>query len=176
MWKKLREIQSTITAKLSQTIENINTALIPIVKVGTFISAFYSVYMAICLLGTYVFDWSVEWLTDYRGSGYVVVSLMGASMITLIISGGIIEAIRIFGKALDFSLYATELKSGYYSGFEMFLHSAFSLFILFISLGVAVIVILFLPIIPILMHKYKKKEEQKAKKDDDERFVVKEVR
>lgn len=173
MIKKLFELEAAITAKLSPIIEKLKITLAPVMKIATYITAFYSAYMAIFLLGHYIFKWNVLWMIQFPGSLYVIMSLLVISFATLIISGGYIEALKILAGAGKFAF-------GFIGkGSESLLGMAFDFIVLFASLMFALIIAICVPIVPILIHKfrnYEEKEAQEAERQrEEDRNVVKEI-
>lgn len=171
--KKLHEFEAAILTKLNPVIKKLDISLAPVVKIATYLTAFYSVYMAIFLLGHYIFKWNVLWMIRFPGSLYVIMSLLAISFAMLIISGGFIEAWKILVCVMD-------LASGFIDrGSESTLGIIFELIVLFASMLFAVLIAICVPIIPILIHKFRNFEEKKAQEAERQRKegrnVVKEI-
>ncbi len=142
-------------------IAKVKAAIAPVVKVGIVISAIYSVYMVIVFIGGKVLGYSVEWLTDYPYSGYVMLVLMAISMITLVLSGGIIEAFRLLAYAFTTAFEWMSLGDDPYDyrdeipWIEALAKLVLGIIGFMIPLVFAMFIILCVPIGPILVHKLK---------------------
>jgi hypothetical protein len=137
-------------AAIEQLVQKVHGHLGPALTVGKFIAAIYSVYAVTVLVGCGILGHPMRLLTEYPGADLVMEILAMISIITLVLSGSIIEALRILLYGLECGASLADFSFGSLVGLAI----AAVLFV--IPLLIAGLVILCAPIVPILMHWYRK--------------------
>lgn len=150
MITKVKNGISRLISAAEQLAQKVGVYMGPALKVGKIIAAVYSVYAVTVLIGCGILGHPMRWLTEYPGADLVMEILAMISIFTLVLSGSIIEALRILLYGLEIGASLASFPFGSLVGLAI----AAVLFV--IPLMIAVLVIICAPIIPILMHWYRK--------------------
>ena len=150
MFEKVKGAIVRLIEKANQLAAKCRSNLGPALKAGKIIAAIYSVYAVTVLIGCGILGYPMRWLTEYPGADLVMEILAMISIITLILSGSIVEALQILLYGLECGAALASCPFGSLVGLAI----AAVLFV--VPLLIAVLVILCAPIIPILMHWYRK--------------------
>lgn len=148
MLTKMKEGIHRLITFLEQIAGKAREKLGPALKIGTIITAVYSVYATTVLIGCGFIGYELNWLTEYPGADLVMEIMLIISLATLVLSGSIVEALAILLWGLNAGISLASISFGSLIGLVI----ALILFIL--PLMLAGLVILCAPIIPILMHRY----------------------
>ena len=136
-------------AVIEQLEQKVHGHLGPALTVGTIIAAIYSVYAVTVLVGCGILGHPMRWLMEYPGADIVMEILAIISVLTLLLSGSIVEALRILLRGLKIGTSLASVPSGSLIGLVISI-------VLFIApLLIAVLVIICTPIIPILIHQHR---------------------
>ena len=136
-------------AVIEQLEQKVRRHLGPALTVGKIIAAIYSVYAVIVLVGCGILGHPMRLLTEYPGADIVMEILAMISILTLVLSGSIVEAFRILLYALECGASLAGFPFGSMIGLVISI-------VLFIApLLIAVLVIICTPIIPILIHQHR---------------------
>ena len=103
MFKKLGDRILDLIVILERWVSRIQELLTPIIKIGTIISVFYSILAIIILFQKKMPEALIQGIRNFPYNGEIMVALMVISFATLVLSGGIIEVLRLFGFATEFS-------------------------------------------------------------------------
>ena len=136
-------------AVIEQLEQKVHGHLGPALTVGTIIAAIYSGYAAIVLVGCGILGHPMRWLTGYPGADLIMEILAMVSILTLVLSGSIVEALRILLHGLKIGTSLASFPSGSLIGFSV------AIVLFMIPLLIAILVILCVPIIPILIHQHR---------------------
>ena len=150
MITKLKNSISRLISAAEKLAQKANAYMGPALKVGKIIAAIYSVYAVTVMIGCGILGYPMKWLTEYPGADLVMEILAIISLLTLVLSGSIVEAFQILLYGLECGAALASAPSGSLIGF------AISAVLFVIPLMIAVLVIIGAPIIPILMHWYRK--------------------
>ena len=149
MFTQLNDGIRRFIAAIEQLEQKVHGHLGPALTVGTIIAAIYSGYAAIVLVGCGILGHPMRWLTGYPGADLIMEILAMVSILTLVLSGSIVEALRILLRGLKIGTSLASFPSGSLIGFSVAI-------VLFIApLLIAVLVIICTPIIPILIHQHR---------------------
>lgn len=146
MFTQLNDGIRRFIAAIEQLEQKVRRHLGPALTVGKIIAAIYSVYAVTVLVGCGILGHPMHWLTEYAGADLVIEILAIISILTLLLSGSIIEALRILLHGLKIGTSLASCPSGSLIGL------AISIVLFIIPLLIAILVILCVPIIPILIH------------------------
>lgn len=150
MITKVKKCISRLISAAEQLAQKVGVYMGPALKVGKIIAAAYSVYAVTVLIGCGILGHPMRWLMEYPGADLVMEILAMISIFTLVLSGSIIEALRIL-------LYGLEIGASLASfPFGSLVGLAIAAILFVVPLMIAVLVIISAPIIPILMHWYRK--------------------
>lgn len=133
-------------AAIEQLEQKTHRYLGPSLTVGKIIAAIYSVYSVTVLVSCGILGYPIRWMTEYPGADLVIEILAMLSIITLVLSGSIVEALRILLHGLKIGASLASIPSSSLVGL------AIAAVLCVIPLLIAVLVILCAPIIPILVH------------------------
>lgn len=136
-------------AVIEQLEQKVHGHLGPALTVGTIIAAIYSVYAVTVLVGCGILGHPMRWLMEYPGADIVMEILAIISVLTLLLSGSIVEALRILLRGLKIGTSLASVPSGSLIGLVI------SIVLFMIPLLIAILVILCVPIIPILIHQHR---------------------
>lgn len=103
MFKKLGDTILNLIVILERWICRIQELLTPVIKIGTVISAIYSVLAIILLFHKKMPPALIQGIRDLPYNQEILTALVVISFATLVLSGGIIEALRLFGFAAELS-------------------------------------------------------------------------
>ena len=146
MFTQLNDGIRRFIAAIEQLEQKVRRHLGPALTVGKIIAAIYSVYAVTVLVGCGILGHPMRWLTEYPGADIVMEILAMISILTLVLSGSIVEAFRILLYALECGASLASFPFGSMIGLVISI-------VLFIApLLIAVLVIICTPIIPILIH------------------------
>ena len=149
MFTQLNDGIRRFIAAIEQLEQKVHGHFGPALTVGKIIAAIYSVYAVTALVGCGILGHPMRWLTEYPGADIVMEILAIISVLTLLLSGSIVDALRILLHGLKIGTSLASFPSGSLIGFSV----AIVLFI--IPLLIAVLVVLCVPIIPILIHQHR---------------------
>lgn len=150
MFTKIKNVVIKLIELLNQLAAAARKNLGPALRIGKVITAVYSVYMVTVLIFCGFLGYSLDWLTAYPGADLVAEILLIISLATLVLSGAIAEALEILLLGLEAGLSLASIPSGSWVAL------AISAVLFVIPLLLAVLVILCAPIIPVLLHWYRK--------------------
>ena len=150
MITKVKNGISRLISAAEQLAQKVSVYMGPALKAGKIVAAVYSVYAVTVLIGCGILGHPMRWLTEYPGADLVMEILAMISIITLVLSGSIIEALRILLYGLESGASLADFSFGSLVGLAI----AAVLFV--IPLLIAVLIIICAPIVPILMHLYRK--------------------
>ena len=136
-------------AVIERLAQKVHRHLGPVLKIGKVIAAIYSVYAVMVLIGCGILGHPMHWLTEYPGADLIMEVLAIISILTLVLSGSMVEALRILVYGLEIGASLGSLPCGSLVGF------AIAAVLFMIPLLIAIMVILCAPIIPILIHQYR---------------------
>lgn len=149
MFTQLNDGIRRFIAVIEQLEQKARRYLGPSLAVGKIIAAIYSVYAVTVLVGCGILGHPMRWLTEYPGADIVMEILAIISILTLLLSGSIVEALRILLRGLKIGTSLASVPSGSLIGLVISI-------VLFIGpLLIAVLVITCTPIIPILIHQHR---------------------
>ena len=149
MFTQLNEGIRCFIAAIEQLAQKVHRHLGPALTVGKFIAAIYSVYAVTVLVGCGILGHPMRLLTEYPGADIIMEILAIISMLTLVLSGSIVEAFRILRYGLECGASLASFPFGSTIGLVISI-------VLFIApLLIAVLVIICTPIIPILIHQHR---------------------
>ena len=149
MFTQLNDGIRRFIAAIEQLEQKVRRHLGPALTVGKIIAAIYSVYAVTVLVGCGILGHPMRWLTEYPGADIVMEILAIISVLTLLLSGSIVEALRILLRGLKIGTSLASFPSGSMIGLVISI-------VLFIApLLIAVLVIICTPIIPILIHQHR---------------------
>ena len=149
MFTQLNDGIRRFIAAIEQLEQKVRRHLGPALTVGKIIAAIYSVYAVTVLVGCGILGHPMRWLTGYPGADIVMEILAIISVLTLLLSGSIVEALRILLRGLKIGTSLASFPSGSMIGLVISI-------VLFIApLLIAVLVIICTPIIPILIHQHR---------------------
>ena len=154
MFTQLNDGIRRFIAAIEQLEQEVHRYLGPSLAVGKIIAAIYSVYAVTVLVGCGILGHPMRWLTGYPGADLVVEILAMISILVLVLSGSIVEAFRILLYGLECGASLASFPSGSLISFSV------SIVLFIIPLLIAVLVILFVPIIPILVHQQRVQSHQ----------------
>lgn len=103
MFKKLGDRILDLIVIIERWICQIQKLLMPVIKIGTIISALYSVLAIILLFQKKMPPALIQGIRDFPYNQEILTAFVVISFATLILSGGIIEVLRLFGFATEFS-------------------------------------------------------------------------
>lgn len=103
MFKKLGDTILNLIVILERWVSRIQELLTPIIKIGTIISALYSILAIIILFQKKMPPALIQGIRDFPYNQEILTAFVVISFATLILSGGIIEVLRLFGFATEFS-------------------------------------------------------------------------
>lgn len=152
MFTRIKNGVTRLIAQLEQLAQKAGQYLGPALKVGKIITAFYSVYAVTVAVGSGILGYSLSWLTDYPGADFVMEILAMISMATLVLSGSIVEALMILLWGLEAGISLASL------GFDSLIGLAISAVLFVLPVMIAILVVIIAPIIPILMHQFRKSQ------------------
>lgn len=112
MFSKIKGSIVRLIGVLEKLTAKVKTKIGPALKIGKIITAVYSVYAMIVLIGCGCMGYSLSWLTEYTGAGLVFKVMLIISLITLVLSGGVIEALEILLRGLECGLSLASIPSG----------------------------------------------------------------
>lgn len=104
MFKKIGDGIIDLIVILERWIKRTQELLAPAIKVGTIISAFYSVLAVILLFQKKMPTALIQYIREFPLREEIFTILIVISFATLVLSGGIIEVVRFCGFASEFSL------------------------------------------------------------------------
>ena len=146
MFTQLNDGIRRFIAAIEQLEQKVHGHFGPALTVGKIIAAIYSVYAVTVLVGCGILGHPMRWLMEYPGADIVMEILAIISVLTLLLSGSIVEALRILLRGLKIGTSLASFPSGSMIGLVISI-------VLFIApLLIAVLVIICTPIIPILIH------------------------
>ena len=149
MFTQLNDGIRRFIAAIEQLEQKVHGHFGPALTVGKIIAAIYSVYAVTVLVGCGILGHPMRWLTGYPGADIVMEILAIISVLTLLLSGSIVEAFRILLYALVCGASLASFPSGSMIGLVISI-------VLFIApLLIAALVIICTPIIPILIHRHR---------------------
>ena len=149
MFTQLNNGIRSFIAAIEQLAQKAHGQLGPALRVGKFIAAIYSVYAVTVLIGCGILGHPMRWLTEYPGADIVMEILAIISVLTLLLSGSIVEAFRILLYGLECGASLASVPSRSLIGLVISI-------VLFIApLLIALLVIICTPIIPILIHQHR---------------------
>lgn len=149
MFTQLNDGIRRFIAAIEQLEQKVHGHFGPALTVGKIIAAIYSVYAVTVLVGCGILGHPMRWLTGYPGADIVMEILAIISVLTLLLSGSIVEALRILLRGLKIGTSLASFPSGSMIGLVISI-------VLFIApLLIAVLVIICTPIIPILIHQHR---------------------
>ena len=146
MFTQLNDGIRRFIAAIEQLEQKVRRHLGPALTVGKIIAAIYSVYAVTVLVGCGILGHPMRLLTEYPGADIVMEILAMISILTLVLSGSIVEAFRILLYALECGASLASFPSRSLIGLVI------SIVLFIIPLLIAILVILCVPIIPILIH------------------------
>lgn len=149
MFTQLNDGIRRFIAAIEQLEQKVHGHLGPALTVGTIIAAIYSGYAATVLVGCGILGHPMRWLTGYPGADLIMEILAMVSILTLVLSGSIVEALRILLNGLKIGTSLASFPSGSLIGFSV------AIVLFMIPLLIAILVILCVPIIPILIHQHR---------------------
>ena len=150
MITKLKNSISRLISAAEQLAQKVSVYMGPALRVGKIVAAVYSVYAVTVLIGCGILGHPMRWLTEYPGADLVMEILAMISIITLVLSGSIIEALRILLYGLECGASLADFS------FSSLVGLAIAAVLFVIPLLIAGLVVLCAPIVPILMHWYRK--------------------
>ena len=150
MITKVKDGISRLISAVDRLAQKASAYIGPALKIGKIVAAVYSVYAVTVLIGCGILGHPMRWLTEYPGADLVMEILAMISIITLVLSGSIIEALRILLYGLECGASLADFSFGSLVGL------AISAVLFVLPLMIAVLAIISAPIIPILMHWYRK--------------------
>lgn len=103
MFKKLGDAILNLIVILERWICRIQELLTPVIKIGTVISAIYSVLAIILLFHKKMPPALIQGIRNLPYNQEILTALAVISFATLVLSGGVIEALHLFGFVTDFS-------------------------------------------------------------------------
>ena len=149
MFTQLNDGIRHFIAAIEQLEQKVRRHLGPALTVGKIIAAIYSVYAVTVLVGCGILGHPMRLMTEYPGADIVMEILAIISVLTLLLSGSIVEAFRILLYASECGASLASFPSGSMIGLVISI-------VLFIApLLIAVLVIICTPIIPILIHQHR---------------------
>lgn len=149
MFTQLNDGIRRFIAAIEQLEQKVHGHLGPALTVGTIIAAIYSGYAVTVLVGCGILGHPMRWLTGYPGADLIMEILAMVSILTLVLSGSIVEALRILLHGLKIGTSLASFPSGSMIGLVISI-------VLFIApLLIALLVIICTPIIPILIHQHR---------------------
>ena len=149
MFTQLNDGIRRFIAAIEQLEQKARRYLGPSLAVGKIIAALYSIYAVTVLVGCGILGHPMRLLTEYPGADLVMEILAMISILTLVLSGSVVEAFRILLYALECGASLASFPSGSMIGLVISI-------VLFIApLLIAVLVVICTPIIPILIHQHR---------------------
>lgn len=149
MFTQLNDGIRRFIAAIEQLEQKVRRHLGPALTVGTIIAAIYSGYAVTVLVGCGILGHPMRCLTGYPGADLIMEILAMVSILTLVLSDSIVEALRILLRGLKIGTSLASVPSGSLIGLVISI-------VLFIApLLIAVLVIICTPIIPILIHQHR---------------------
>lgn len=149
MLTKVKNCIGRLITALEQLTQKASGYLGPAIKVGKIIAAIYSIYAVTVLIGCGILGTPMRWLTEYPGADLVMEILAMISILTLVLSGSIVEALQILLYGLECGASLASFPFGTLVGLAI----AVVLFV--IPLLLAALVVIYAPIVPILIHQYR---------------------
>ena len=149
MFTQLNDGIRHFIAAIEQLEQKVRRHLGPALTVGKIIAAIYSVYAVTVLVGCGILGHPMRLMTEYPGADIVMEILAMISILTLVLSGSIVEALRILLHGLKIGTSLASFPSGSLIGFSV------AIVLFMIPLLIAILVILCVPIIPILIHQHR---------------------
>lgn len=104
MFTKIKNGIIRLIRILDQLAKKVQEVLAPAIKVGTVISIVYSVLAIILLFQSKMPASLIQGIRDFPYCEEIMTMLVCISFATLLLSGGIIEVIQLFGFATEFSI------------------------------------------------------------------------
>ena len=156
MITKIKDAMNNLIFRIERVTAQSKATLAPMVRVGVIITAVYSVVMSILVVLCGFLGFSMEWLMEFPGIDFIANIMLVISMVTLVLSGSIIEALRILLYAIEFGLRLASIPSCGYSVGSFFVSLAIAAVFFVLPLILAGLVIVFAPIVPILLHRSRK--------------------
>lgn len=158
MFKKIEEGIVRLSLFLEDLFKSVQEFLAPVIKVGTIISVIYSVLATSMLLQNKLPEFWFQFIRSIPFVEYVFVVLLVITMVTLLLSGGIVEAFRLFGFVFDaFDDYPISDDPDDVSILEF----VFALIVFLIPFFVTALTVACIPTSLILVHNYRKRTEGK---------------
>lgn len=104
MFKKIGDWILDLIVILERWISRIHELLAPVIKIGTFISAIYSILAIILLFQRKMPASLIQGIRNFPYCEEIMIALVAVSFATLVLSGGIIEVLQLLGFAAEFSM------------------------------------------------------------------------